>query len=87
MDSARPRNSQENGPRLNTRIDALAGSEERGTERDLILNQYGLKTSDVIGQNRLCSQLAITWGEGSGVYFALYDWFNVDDRGAVDGFE
>ena len=26
-------------------------------------------------------------GEGSVVYFALYDWFDVDDRGAVDGFE
>ena len=25
--------------------------------------------------------------EGSVVYFALYDWFDVDDRGAVDGFE
>ena len=26
-------------------------------------------------------------GEGSVVYFALYDWFDVDDRGALDGFE
>jgi hypothetical protein len=26
-------------------------------------------------------------GEGSVAYFALYDWFDVDDRGAVDGFE
>jgi hypothetical protein len=26
-------------------------------------------------------------GEGSVAYFALYDWFDVDDRGTVDGFE
>jgi hypothetical protein len=32
MDGARPRNAQGNGARLNRRIEALAGSEERGTE-------------------------------------------------------
>ena len=31
--------------------------------------------------------LTLQLGEGSVVYFVLYDWFDVDDRGAVDGFE
>jgi hypothetical protein len=62
MDGARPRHAQGNGSRLNTRIDALAGAEERSNNGRSRLNKLGLKHAiedNVVLERRKISGFAV----------------------------